>query len=475
MLHDLGLRGHETELKGVLLGRLRDHYERAYPAYAISHDIRLEEEEFHTRADPTDSAALPNTSSKATKTPIEDPPGSKQEAKKRRCTTNTVDDADTKGPTLGDGETRDRLCSLSARPSADELNIKLRDLDLRVLLQGLGIGRKNRGGKKIMIQAVLDWMDGKPSSPLPLPKGMLRCKQASPQSAPSHTRRPNSHSEDSGAQRKQEHSAFLRSPTAFPSRSYAAAVEGSAGGPSCAIDTTHLRAILERAQTVLQMVVDDPTRHQQSPFPLPTPPSEDLADLARCSVRELQAARAGLEAAAALAPNGPSSIRPNPPSLPSHSAKAWIHERCIVLDPPDDRQRRLASDFPRMGRAVDQALRTALAIPSGPLVDMLRRTRRGGYCAQLFPTHSSQARRLSSLKLQDGSIWQCSPLTQSPNMPTCGSTGPRSSRIRRDSFIVGGVPDSIPDSDLLKAFASSNASRFGYSPGQLMARLQSAH
>ena len=59
-------------------------------------------------------------------------------------------------------------------------------------------------------------------------------------------------------------------------------------------------------------------------------------------------------------------------------------------------------------------------------------------------------------------------------METCVHTNSPSTSIRRDTFIVAGVPDSIPDSELRKAFANSNAKRLGHSPGALLARLRSA-
>ena len=129
-----------------------------------------------------------------------------------------------------------------------------------------------------------------------------------------------------------------------------------------------------------------------------------------------------------------------------------------------------------MGTAFTQALSTALSLTSSstPIVEMLRRTSKGGYCVQLFPSFSVQARALSTLTLPDGTIWRCTPLRQSSNIFTSGDKNSRPVQIRCDSFIVTGVPDSIADSDLLQAFAASNAERLQLSPGILMARLQSA-
>ena len=44
LLHDLQLPGHAKEAKAVLLGRLQDHYEGLFPAFAASHDLRCMDE-----------------------------------------------------------------------------------------------------------------------------------------------------------------------------------------------------------------------------------------------------------------------------------------------------------------------------------------------------------------------------------------------------------------------------------------------
>jgi hypothetical protein len=107
--------------------------------------------------------------------------------------------------------------------------------------------------------------------------------------------------------------------------------------------TAALAAILERAQTVLQDVVQASATlradlSSQAPWP-------ELTALATASMRELAAAHAGIAAADALrppeAPAPPPAPERPPPDEPSRNAAlaAWDDRRCIVVDPPDDKLR----------------------------------------------------------------------------------------------------------------------------------------
>ena len=118
--------------------------------------------------------------------------------------------------------------------------------------------------------------------------------------------------------------------------------------------------------------------------------------------------------------------------------------------------------------------------PSAPArpVEMLRRTAKGGYCAQLSPTlHPdllTRARGLTSLTIA-GAQWSVSPLHQIVQASTSRTADQRPRTVRRDSFILGPVPTSLPDADILEAFARDNADAFQLTATALRARLMGAH
>ena len=497
LLHDLQLPGHKKETKAVLVGRLQDHYELLFPEFAINHDLHAMATEFCSPA----TASVPTAPQHPAATP--DSPLIAADGKRRRRTTphrerlktpSTLIAADTRNGNQT-AALRTCLCALPHRPSRTHL-FRLRDVDLRAILRTLKLPRINRGGKSPMVQQLCAWLDAHPDEPLPLPDDMQRSNAEAhyPTGSTSNAAIGRPWDRLSSTQPSTQHSPVRRSqsklssqpsargaPPPSSSRSYAAVAQRRPPPQHPSLDHAALGDILQRAQLVLQKVVE---LHQLSPSSAHPPPNAELVTLANTSMKELQAARAGLAAATALSsptdtsftPSARSTLRSSSRPAPPSSSKVLIDDRCLVLDPPDDRLRRLPSDFSRMGPAFTQALSTALSLTSSstPIVEMLRRTSKGGYCVQLFPSFSVQARALSTLTLPDGTIWRCTPLRQSSNIFTSGDKNSRPVHIRRDSFIVTNVPDSIADSDLLQAFAASNAERLQLSPGILMARLQSA-
>lgn len=481
LLHDLQLPGRKKESKTVLVSRLRDHYERLFPEFAISHDLQVVAAEDSQAATP----ATDDVTSQAPGTQL-----TITAPKRRRCTPRRTTFSSEPIPPPEAVEEKDqlpaasraRIRALAPRPSQADL-FYLRDVELRVLLSALSLPRINRGGKEPMVRALLAWLQHHPGQPLPLPDDLQRFTAGAP-SHPQSTPTRASHPDERRSSPQFPSPPTRPKPSQPPlsQKSYAAAAaQGPSPLPPSSIDTASLGDILQRAQQVLQQVLDN---HLQPSSNAPNPPPATLATLARSTVKELQAARAGLAAAAALSSHA-ATIAPHSSHPPSGSSsrqhhrrptRAMVADRCLVLDPPNDQLRRLPSDFSRMGRAIDQALTNQLSLTSAstPIVEMLRRTSKGGYCVQLFPSCSDQARALSSLTLPDGTIWRCTPLSQSSDIFPSGDKNPRPATIRRDSFIVTGVPDSIADPELLKAFADSNAQRFRLSPGMLMARLKSA-
>ena len=123
------------------------------------------------------------------------------------------------------------------------------------------------------------------------------------------------------------------------------------------------------------------------------------------------------------------------------------------------------------------ALRRVLRPPGDSIVEMLRRTAKGGYCAQLPatcpPSLLQSARALTGIDVT-GIHWSCSPLRQTVHPLTCGDTDQRPRPIRRDSFVVAPVPVSFSDSAVLQAFIRDNAERLKLSTTALKARLASA-
>ena len=115
----------------------------------------------------------------------------------------------------------------------------------------------------------------------------------------------------------------------------------------------------------------------------------------------------------ACSPSPASSQDPVDGSGTRRGAPAWSHDRCIVIDPPDDALCRKATDISVMGANLSKALRQALPLPNGRVVDMLRRTAKGGYCTQL-PINLDRnllkkAWALTSLTIA-GVCWSCSPI-----------------------------------------------------------------
>ena len=260
--------------------------------------------------------------------------------------------------------------------------------------------------------------------------------------------------------------------------SYAAIVAGASMPPTNASGTAALAAILERAQTTLQAVVQASATlrtdlSSQAPWP-------ELTALATASMRELAAAHAGIAAADALrppeAPAPPPAPERPPPDEPSRNAAlaAWDDRRCIVVDPPDDKMRRAATDIAGMGAALTDSLRPLLKAPHGRVVDQLRRTAKGGYCAQLCAPFSDQARALTALKIGDQGTWSSTPLRQTRRPSNGGPSNSRPPEIRRDSFVLSPVPDSMDTSEVLATFSRDNAARLGLSPTALAARLTRA-
>ena len=127
-----------------------------------------------------------------------------------------------------------------------------------------------------------------------------------------------------------------------------------------------------------------------------------------------------------------------------------------------------------MGTSLTAALRTKLNAPQGRLVEQLRRTAKGGYCAQIPAPFSAPARTLTTLQIADQGTWSCTPLHQTRSPSNGGSTNSRPPTIRRDSFILSPVPDSLDGPAVLEAFSRDNAARLGLLPRTLSTRLTQA-
>ena len=260
--------------------------------------------------------------------------------------------------------------------------------------------------------------------------------------------------------------------------SYADIVSGVSSTPSTTPNTAGLVDILERAQVALRAALQASSHlslHQSSQSPW-----AELTTLASSSLREITAAQAGLAAAQALHQAAPQTRPPEPTQPPAaqkpnaRTLTAWDAKRCIVIDPPDDKKRRAPTDISAMGTSLTAALRTRLDAPRGRLVEQLRRTAKGGYCAQISAPFSTQARTLTTLEITDQGTWSCTPLHQTRSPLNGGSTNSRPPTIRRDSFILSPVPDSLDGPAVLEAFSRDNAARLGLSPRTLSTRLTQA-
>ena len=316
---------------------------------------------------------------------------------------------------------------------------------------------------------------------------------AQPQ-APSHAPPPASGSESSRQQMPEcspplnavqppTQNASLKEAQRPAPRSYAAAVSDGLPSTQSVPSVSSLDGILQRVQALLHAVTTTPS--VQTQLSDASTHLDALSHQATDAVRELQAVRAGLAAAQALQP--PMGT-PSPPmstslastqgrSLAARTAPAWAPDRCIVLDPPDDALRRRATDISGMGSVLSAALRRVLRPPGDSIVEMLRRTAKGGYCAQLPatcpPSLLQSARALTGIDVA-GVRWSCSPLRQTVHPLPSGDTDQRPRPVRRDSFVVAPVPVSMSESDFLQSFIRDNADRLQLSLTALKARLVSA-
>ena len=170
-----------------------------------------------------------------------------------------------------------------------------------------------------------------------------------------------------------------------PPLSYAAVAAGAQSPTTSAPSTAALAAILERAQHALRAFVQASSHLGAEQSSLH--PWSELTTRAQASMTELAAAHAGIAAVQALEPAPtpcPAPAPARPPAGRSSRAiarSAWDDRRCIVLDPPTDRIRRQATDISGMGASLMAVLRPLLNAPQGPIVEQLRRTAKGGYCA----------------------------------------------------------------------------------------------
>ena len=257
--------------------------------------------------------------------------------------------------------------------------------------------------------------------------------------------------------------------------SYTAVARGVRSSTRTPIGTAPLCAVLDRAITALKAVMDASHAGTDGQCAVQTTLRElaALAGLAAANAIDGGAARS-----AAPPPSPDISAGPDAQSPPAarsvavKTAAAWESSRCIVLEPPDDRHRRQPTDLHRVGRLVEAAVRSSLKLGSAPVLEMLRRTARGGYTAQFFASVSQRVRALSALDLGAPGRWKCAPL-RNASRPSAGREG--NAVVRRDSFVVANVPDSIPESKLLEAFSASNADRLRSSPTSLRGRLRSAN
>ena len=156
--------------------------------------------------------------------------------------------------------------------------------------------------------------------------------------------------------------------------------------------------------------------------------------------------------------NGRKSTDDRPPQqhgrkIPTTS-QDWDPSRCLVLEPALDSQRTAPTAGPKFAAAVDAFLRRMGPDVPARVVELVRRTRRGGYQLQFFAGCFSRVQALLgslTVMLSDFGSWTMTPTrAEHANGPTV-------------SIVVQGVPVDVTKEEFLTEFRLSIASRLSAS------------
>ncbi len=143
----------------------------------------------------------------------------------------------------------------------------------------------------------------------------------------------------------------------------------------------------------------------------------------------------------------------------------WHLNRSLILEPLNNEQRCAKINSPSFARELEDFIRHHYTFGPGRLIELVRRTRRGGYQVQFFSSYFIRARE--ALKDNDISLntfgkWK---VYQRPSQP--------SSRDMM-SVVILRIPLSMSTSDFTEEFCSCNASRFsGFDSNSLRSTLHS--
>ena len=144
----------------------------------------------------------------------------------------------------------------------------------------------------------------------------------------------------------------------------------------------------------------------------------------------------------------------------------WHPERCLYLEPTTPAQRLARTDITGFGKAVDTLLRRAAGGGTrGPgVVELVGRTRQGGYRVQLYATHSGlltdRLGTSNAFTLPSFGRWTRKPTPTSATIPV----------------VVRGVPLSTSEDEAATDIAAGNAGRLeGFTAAaDILAALKSA-
>ena len=156
----------------------------------------------------------------------------------------------------------------------------------------------------------------------------------------------------------------------------------------------------------------------------------------------------------------------SPVSGAGRGSPDWHPECCLYLEPTTPAQRLARTDITGFGKAVDTLLRRAAGGgPQGPgAVELVGRTRQGGYRVQLYATHSGlltdRLGTSDAFTLPSFGRWTRKPTPTSGTIPV----------------VVRGVPLSTSEDEAATDIAAGNAGRLeGFAAAaDILAALKSA-
>ena len=163
------------------------------------------------------------------------------------------------------------------------------------------------------------------------------------------------------------------------------------------------------------------------------------------SARPMGGAGGRTYAQAARSGAPPPETRTGVPSRQAPPAP-WAPERTALLHPATDRQRQAPTRASEFGAELDRALRSDLALATGPAVELVRRTARGEYAVQFA-----------------SSAWARLQADRAVTLPSFGQWHRKvadRARPQRNSVVLQGIPKSMTPDQVVRDLLEGNGDRW---------------